>query len=285
MRSTASRTAKWVAVARGFGPLLGDAQIADDPYGARFGGRAVAALARRAARVDGVRRALIAAPPVAHWVGYMQLRTRAIDDELLAFIARDGAQVVILGAGYDCRAARFADRLRGVRVFEIDHPATQAYKREVLADAGVAPQVTYLAWDFEQRALDELPEVLAGLGHDPALPTLTIWEGVTMYLSEAAIDATFAAVHALRSRLIFTYIEREHIAHPSRRLFQSLLAGIGEPFRFGWDPPALPAWLEARGFALVWDREDAELAATLLPSNVAAYVRGQGRHVAVATPA
>jgi methyltransferase (TIGR00027 family) len=281
MRSTASRTAAWVAAVRGLGSILGAEQVADDPFGARFGGRAVHAL-ERAARFEPLRRALAAAPPLMHWVGYMQLRTRAIDDVLLDFVDDGGEQVVILGAGYDCRAARFAGELRDVTVFEVDHPATQARKREVLAEAGASPPVAYVTWDFEARPLGELPGVLARLGHDPARPTLTIWEGVTMYLTEGAIDATFAALRAMRSHVVFTYIERDFIERGGT--LHRVLARIGEPWVFGWDPPALPAWLDARGFDLQSDREDSELADALLPPRVAAHVRGQGRHVAVAAP-
>ena len=280
MRGRASTTAAWVAGWRGAGGLLGAARLVDDPYGARFGGAWARALAR-AARREGVRRRLIAAAPVAHWAGYMQVRTRAIDDEVVDFVRGGGAQVVILGAGYDCRAARLD--LGGARVWEIDHPATQARKRAVLgAAAGAA---AYVAWDFERRRLEELPAVLARLGLDPARATLTIWEGVTMYLTEAAIDATFAAARrwgGAGSRLVFTYIERAVIERP--RALAALLRAIGEPFRFGWDPAALPAWLDARGWALARDRRDVDLATQLLPAPLAAQVRADGRHVAVGMP-
>jgi methyltransferase (TIGR00027 family) len=284
MRTRASTTAAWVAGWRGLGTLLGEGQIADDPFGVRFGGRWAATL-EAAARVEPVRRALLGTRLVAHWAGYMQVRTRAIDDELLGFAAGGGRQVVILGAGYDCRAARFARELAGVRVLEVDHPATQARKREVLARAGAAPPVAYVPWDFETRAPGELP---GALELDRAAPTLTIWEGVTMYLSEEAIEATFAALRGLGgagSRVVFTYMERRLLERPPARAraLRAIVAGLGEPFRFGWDPAALPGWLDARGHALVSDRTDAELAAALLPPPISGAVRGEGRHVAVAT--
>lgn len=286
MRTGASLTAAFVAGVRGLGSLLGDQAIARDPYGARFGGPLALAV-ERAARTAPVRRGVLAAPIVRRWVAYMQTRTRAIDDELLDFVAAGGRQVVILGAGYDCRAARFADRLDGARVFEVDHPATQARKRAVLGRAGAAPPVTYVAWDFEARSLADLPGVLARLGLDPARPTLTIWEGVTMYLSEPAIEASIAAVRRLGgagSRLVFTYVERALVERPQlvERGFLALLAGIGEPFRFGWDPAELPGWLAARGLTLRTDRRVVDLAVELLPADLAANVHGVERHVAVA---
>jgi methyltransferase (TIGR00027 family) len=283
MRGRASFTAAWVAGWRGLGSMLGDAQIADDPWGVRFGGRWARALARVSANPV-ARRLLIGNAVVGHWLGYMQVRTRAIDDALHGFVARGGRQVVILGAGYDCRAARFARELDGVHVLEVDHPATQARKREVLAGTGAA---TYVAWDFEARPLDELPGALAALGLDPARPTLTIWEGVTMYLSVEAIEASFAAIRRLGapgSTLVFTYVERARLERPrpAARLVAAFVARVGEPFRWGWDPAALPAWLDARGYALVTDQKDAELAAALLPPEIAGTVAPEGRHVAVA---
>ena len=271
MRSRASTTAAFVAGCRGLGALLGEAQIADDPYGVRFGGMLFRAI-ERIGRLP---------PPLVPWVAYMQVRTRAIDDELLAFA---GDQIVILGAGYDCRAARFARELRGAAVFEVDHAATQARKRAVL---GGDSRAEYVPWDFETRALDELPAELADRGLDPARPTLTIWEGVTMYLSEAAIEATLAAVRRLGgtgSRLVFTYIERHVIERPrpAARALRAFLAGVGEPFRWGWDPPTLADWLDERGFALVTDHAEVELAQMLLPAPYSTRVTREGRHVAVA---
>ncbi len=281
MRDRASFTASWVAGWRGLGTLLGDAQIADDPYGTRFGGAWARAL-ERIAEIPAARWALVNNRVAAHWLGYMQVRTRAIDDVVHAFVAGGGRQIVILGAGYDCRAARLP--LDGARVFEVDHPATQARKRAVLEGAGTA---TYVAWDFEARSLDELPGALAALGLRTDAPTLTIWEGVTMYLSEPAIEASLAAIRRLGapgSTLVFTYVERERLERPRvlARLVAGFVAGVGEPFRFGWHPDALPGWLAARGYTLVSDRHDEELAAELLPEAIATRVRHEGRHVAVA---
>lgn len=253
-----------VATYRTLGDKLPEAaRLAHDPYGAQFAGPAVALLARRAPSV-----ALLPFWPLAL---YMQVRTRVIDDVVRQFAAAGGRQVLILGAGYDCRAVRLAAELQGARVFEVDHPATQARKREVLerAHAPGAP-VTYLAWDFEARPVAELPRALADAGHDASRPTLTLWEGVTMYLTEPAIAGTVSAVRALSaagSPFLVTYFEKSRIERPDpvRALIAKFVARRGEPFKFGWSPAELPGWFAARGFEVAWDRDMADLAQSLLP--------------------
>jgi methyltransferase (TIGR00027 family) len=285
----ASFTASWVAGWRGLGHLFGDARIADDPYGARFGGPWAQALAVAGSR-PAVRAQIVRLRPIASWVAYMQVRTRLIDDEVRGFLGGGGRQIVILGAGYDCRAARFAAELDGGRVFEVDHPATQARKRAVLERSGARPPVEYVPWHFERRALAELPAALAALGLDLARPTLTLWEGVTMYLSPEAIDATVVAARELGgagSRLVFNYTTRAGIDRPTgfARVAALVVSRVGEPFRFGWDPPELPAWMAARGWRLDSDRGVADAAGDLLPPTLAARVLRSQSRVAVAARA
>lgn len=280
MRDRPSFTAAWVAACRTLGNKLpAAARLADDPYGASFAGPGAALFAEHLPR--------FASLPIWPFALYMQVRTRVIDDVLRAFVSAGGRQVLILGAGYDCRAARFAGELQGARVFEVDHPATQARKRTVLerAAAPSAP-VTYLAWDFEARPMAELPQALAGVGHDPSETTLTVWEGVTMYLTEPAIDATVAAVAALSSPgspLVMTYFERQRIERPSRAraLVSRLVARAGEPFRFGWSPTALPEWAAGRGFDVEWDRDMVDLGRTLLPAAHARAIQEHASRVAL----
>src|SRR5262249_10604890 len=146
----------------------------------------------------------------------MQVRTRVIDDAVRAFVAAGGRQVVLLGAGYDCRALRLRE-LDTSDVYEIDHPATQGHKQDVLQRLGVVSPARYLAWDFETDPMDDRPTALADSGHDPRAPTLTIWEGVTMYLTEGAIDASLRAIATWsppRSQLAMTYHTRSE-AKPS----------------------------------------------------------------------
>lgn len=263
-----SMTAAQVAAYRGLGSFLRqEDRLAEDPYGLRFGGawsRALGAVFSRAPRLG---ERILERGPLGRLVGWLQLRTRAIDDAVMAFARGDGRQIVILGAGYDSRASRLSSTLAHTTVFEIDHPATSARKARILEElAPPSARVVRLEWDFETRPVGELPAALSALGHAPGEVTLTLWEGVTMYLSEPAIEATVAAVHALSSpgsRFIFNYLDRAAIDHPD--LVARAAHFIGEPMVFGWDPLALPAWLRARGFVVVRDRSDFDLGAELLP--------------------
>jgi methyltransferase (TIGR00027 family) len=175
-----------------------------------------------------------------------------------------------------------------VRFFEVDHPATQALKR---ARFGDLPS-TFVPWNFMTDAMSSLGARLAALGHDPARPTLTIWEGVTMYLTEPAIADSVAAVRGWSSpgpgsQLCFSYVERRQIERPklTTRLVKTAVRVWGEPWRFGWHPPELPAWLDAHGWRLVRDDDVDSAGQRLLPRRFAALLRPTGdRHVAVAEP-
>jgi methyltransferase (TIGR00027 family) len=129
----------------------------------------------------------------------------AFIDALIA--ERPAAQVVILGAGLDTRAWRLRV-LHDVRVFEVDHPATQTYKqRHARALGPPLADLRYVPVDFTRDALDS---ALAVAGHDARAPTLWIWEGVIMYLQDAALRSTLRTVHQLsaaQSSLIAHYHE------------------------------------------------------------------------------
>lgn len=284
-----SFTAAFVATCRGLGPLLPERlRLVDDPLGARFAGGPLGDLAAALRDAGPVARGVAAAglAPLVPWVLYMQVRTRAIDDALVEAVEAGCRQVVILGAGFDARASRMRAALRDAAVYEVDHPATQRRKRAVIDAAGAPSIARYLAWDFERDPMSELPARLAAMGHDPAAPTFTIWEGVTMYLSAEALDATARAVagySAPGSRLAFNYVRRDLVDAPGplTAVVSRFVKGVGEPFRSGFDPSSLPDWLEARGFGIVRDNDFADLAARMLPSPWSRVTR-VGRRFAVA---
>ena len=178
----------------------------------------------------------------------MALRTAAIDQAVREAISNGARQLVILGAGYDGRAWRLPE-LAGVRVFEVDHPATQGDKRAHVTELPRAiGSVSFVAIDFERESLDA---ALGRAGHDRAVPTCWIWEGVVMYLTREAMRTTLAGVagrSAHGSALIVNY----HTAH--RRFFLRLVFRlIGEPQISAWTPEEMAADLRSAGFMV---RED-----------------------------
>jgi methyltransferase (TIGR00027 family) len=281
-----SLTAAWVALCRGLAPWLPDGgQLASDPFGLEFAPRSARPLLTLTARAPRLVRWLVSRGGMEQMMLWLQLRTRALDDDLLAFARAGGRQVVLLGAGFDCRASRLTREIDGGVVFEIDHPATQRKKREVLARLGAPSLRTeFVSWNFERQQTEDLPAHLVSIGHDPSCPTYTIWEGVTPYLTEPAIAATVAAVRswsrAKGSRLGFTYLEPRTLRNPWR----PIVSAFGEPWRFGWQPAQLPSWLAAHSMELVRDESDVELARRYLPANLSARLDVPGRHVALARP-
>ena len=251
--SRPSRTAHFVALGRAIADT-GISHVASfsDPTARIFlndkGRRSLAKVDAAARAPPGCGRRA-AARGLAYIIG---LRTSAIDAAGRTAIASGVRQLVILGAGYDGRAWRMPE-LSGVRVFEVDHPATQGNKR---AHVSELPQpngdVRFVAIDFEREALDS---VLERAGHDRSLPTCWIWEGVVMYLTRPAMRATLAAV-AGRSAPGSTLIVNYHTAH--RRFIARLMFRlIGEPQISAWSPEEMATDLRAAGFMV---REDTGMA-------------------------
>jgi methyltransferase (TIGR00027 family) len=148
---------------------------------------------------------------VALQLDMIPLRVLAIDAELRQAVAGGCGQVVILGAGLDSRAWRM-EELEGVHLFEVDHPATQGFKRErVAALRPRAGQLSFVAVHFERDRLDER---LRAAGYRDEEPAAFVWEGVIMYLTDAGMRSTLGAVAALsapKSRLIAHYHEPDGV--------------------------------------------------------------------------
>jgi methyltransferase (TIGR00027 family) len=277
-----SCTAGHVAALRGLGPLLPPAgRLIDDPFGAEWTG--YGRLRRLAAAMPVLAQRL--SRPMWRWLLYMQVRTFALDQEVAAFTQAGGRQLILLGAGLDARALRL--RHLGLRVFEIDHPATQANKRRLAGPGSAGDATTFVAWDFERDPPGALPQRLGDAGYCRDSPGCVVWEGVTMYLSEAANAATFAMLADLLapgSAVAFTYFAKDLLAAPGwrDRLMRQFVARHGEPWIFGWEPEQLPAWLAARGFALEHDDSTVTLAARWLPPDLVARLKENQRRIALA---
>jgi methyltransferase (TIGR00027 family) len=253
--SRASFTAETVALQRAFeSKRPAGSRLFADPYAEAFLRPAFRTLAA-ASGVTGVRRLATGLYDAFAGPGPRPsaiARTKVIDD---ALADTDAVQCVLLGAGYDTRAHRL-EALAAKRVFEVDHPLTQAEKRRVIAGLGVScDHVTYVPVDFET---DDLTERLAGAGFDRAQPTVFVWEGVTNYLTPEAIDSTLAVIHDLghagSSILIVTYVDIRALADPSpfpeAGRWVRAVAKAGEPWTFGLHPDEVPDFFTQRGFEL-----------------------------------
>lgn len=231
-----------------------------DPYAAALLPGAIgAALARYdatgRARGHGLARALSLG-----LVDHLALRTLAIDTALRDALAEAEnvagvrAQLVILGAGLDARAYRVAE-LASLPVFEIDHPATQAYKLARLGGLPARPALRHVAVDFARDALDER---LAAAGHDATRPTVWIWEGVTPYLSPEAVRATLAQVasrSAPGSTVIASYVtpDKVNASWLLDPLSRPLFLVLGEPLGATYTPAAASALASDHGLTVILD--------------------------------
>jgi methyltransferase (TIGR00027 family) len=187
----------------------------------------------------------------------MAMRQRYTEEALDDALTRGVAQYVILGAGLDSFAYR-TDLGARLRVFEVDHPATQAWKCARLRELRIElpGNLTFVPLDFEQQTL---AEGLAASGHRPELQTFVSWLGVTMYLSEEAVFQTLGhvATFAPDSEIVFQYIVPAAILNEEGRevlaSIQANVAAQGEAVIREFEPVVLAARVRALGFRKVWD--------------------------------
>ena len=237
-----SRTSILVTASRAFGFRERDSTVRNPDWMAeRIVGSAELDLIRDHPIVDALKEDYDRARQrieVAGFSNLMLVRTRFIDEGLERAV-RDGIrQLVILGAGFDTRAYRFEELLKGIRIIEVDSESTQKVKKQrVAAVLGSQPaHVVYAAIDFKQQ---DLIDVLRAAGYDPTQKAFFIWEGVSMYLSEETVRRTLTLLarhSAPGSSLMMDYAGRafidileKHPNHPQHKY----TTGWGEPWVFG----------------------------------------------------
>jgi methyltransferase (TIGR00027 family) len=252
----ASRTAEHMAFFRALESVRSDRQrLFEDPFAIHFLRPAL----RRAVKISRIP-VLGALIPWYADRRILGARTSGIArtcliDELLRHALQAGMrQVVILGAGFDCRGYRMASMHSSI-LFEVDHPATQTVKLAKLRRLlPLLPEdVHFVPLDFDRGSLSA---ALGDSGFDSRCPTVFLWEGVTNYLTAESVDSVLRYVSgcAPGSRLIFTYVHRGaldgsgHFADAAELLVA--LERIGEPWTFGLDPDGLSAYLHTRGLEL-----------------------------------
>jgi methyltransferase (TIGR00027 family) len=264
VRDTASGTASLVCLARALeADKPEDVRIVRDPYARLFLGP----LARLAHRTGSLtQHSLGAAEPLraltpALWSSsmpplatYVLARHRSLDEAMRATLADGAAQVVLLGAGYDMRAFRFADALAGRPLFEVDLPAMSARKTRLLDKHTAAlPPAERRAVPLDLRTA-RLAEALRDAGFVPERPTCWLWEGVSMYLRREAVEATLRAVRELsapgsRLGMDFWFLpDGEDLLSAAHRAGPAVLQMLGEPLTFSLHPGDAPDFLRRLGF-------------------------------------
>jgi methyltransferase (TIGR00027 family) len=268
-----SRTARSAAAHRAVHQTLEGGSVFADPYAwAVLGEDAGEVLAQAAAEPSRRRLRL-----------FMAARSRFAEDALAAAVSRGVRQAVILGAGLDTFSLRNPHATAGLRVFEVDHPATQQWKRERLAQAGLTlPQsATFAPVDFERQSLAEGLDA-AGFRSDRA--AFFHWLGVVPYLTRDAISATLDFIARVpASEMVFDYPEPLENYPPERRANVAAIAqraaSVGEPWVSYFDPAVLAKELSGRGFDDLEDLDFTALAERLLAASKGGIKSGSGSHV------
>lgn len=242
-----SRTALMIARQRAAHQLLDHGSILNDPFALKI---------LREDENDVLRFAN--AHPLAS-IGrlFTAARSRIAEDAISEAVERGIRQIVILGAGLDTFALRNPHGALGIRVYEVDHPATQAWKVERLAEAQLAlpPSLILVPVDFEQ---DNLRESLAAAGFQQNTPAFFTWLGVVPYLTQEAIGRTLETIASVpNSAVVFDYME------PSRAFSEEMrdlvakraeqLEKMGERAAGHFEPASMAAMLRSRGFSEIED--------------------------------
>jgi methyltransferase (TIGR00027 family) len=191
-------------------------------------------------------------------------RSRIAEDALSEAVERGVRQIVILGAGLDTYALRNPHSAREIRIHEVDHPATQAWKLERLAEAQIAlpPWLLFVPVDFER---DDVGEKLAAAGFEQNSPAFFTWLGVVPYLTQDAIGRTLDYISSIQnSEVVFDYMEPpEAFSEELRQLEKARteqLKKIGERSVSRFEPAGMAAILRSHGFCAIEDFSFQEIA-------------------------
>ncbi|RAZ84564.1 SAM-dependent methyltransferase [Mesorhizobium hawassense] len=256
-----SRTALRVARLRALHQFSPQAALFRDPYASAILGDAAPSAPELEQEDEHGRRMRL----------FVAARARFAEDWLSLAVRRGVRQIVVLGAGLDTFSLR--NPYPDVRVFEVDHPATQAWKRQRIAEAGLAEptDATFVPVNFERQSL---PGELAAAGLKPNEPSFFIWLGVVPYLTHEAIFATLGYIASVAgSEVVFDYSEpaenRDAAGRATLAFYAARVAAIGEPWISFFVPDELAKSLAEAGFDDIEDLDSGDIAArfTRSPGN------------------
>ena len=242
-----SRTALMVARQRAAHQLLDHGSILHDPFALKILGESQ----------EDVLQFANAHPVASLGRLFTAARSRIAEDALAKAVERGMRQIVILGAGLDTFALRNPHAAQQTCIYEVDHPATQAVKRERLAQAQIQPppRLVFVPVDFEQ---DDLEEKLAGAGFQQNSPAFFTWLGVVPYLTQDAIDRTLDYIASIPdSEVVFDYMEPPEAFSAELRQLEKMraeqLKKMDERSVCRFEPAAIAAILHSHGFRAVED--------------------------------
>jgi len=271
-----SRTALAAAAHRAAHQILENGSIFADPLALRILGKDAKSVVHDAEMHPSMQRMRI----------FLAMRTRFAEDALAVAVKQGVRQLVVLGAGLDTYAYRnpFGECLR---IFEVDHLATQVWKRRLLAEADInlPDSLVFVPVDFE---CDTIAEKLKTSGFNPEQQTFFTWLGVVPYLTEPAIWTTLAFIASLPNgaHVVFDYSNTPTSLSPKmlnahqRRAAQ--VAKLGEAFITYFETEKLLALLTAMGFVKIEDEGPLQMFARFF-SDFASSVPEKGGHVLYAT--
>ena len=257
-----SRTTLASATHRAAHQVLEQGRIFNDPLALRIVGQDAETVAREAQEHPARTRMRL----------FIAVRTRFAEDALAAAVGRGVRQLVVLGAGLDTYAYRgpFRDRLR---IFEVDHPATQVWKRQQLDAASISPpeSLTFAPIDFERQTL---AGGLAAVGFDSLQRTFFIWLGVVPYLTREAVWSTLGFIASLpnASQVVFDYSDPpDALSAESRRshdIRAELVESMGEPWVCHFEPQELRTRLTELGFSEIEDLGPPQISKRYFPARL-----------------
>jgi len=208
-------------------------------------------------------------------------RSRYAEDHLELACQQGVKQYVILGAGMDTFAFRRPELLEKLRVLEIDHPATQAFKCDRLAELGweIPANLSFVPMDFSKESLSK---ALMGYRFDPQAKSFFSWLGVTMYLTQDEVFETLRSITEVApagSTVLFDYFGPDENASHSQETRENLQK-IGEPIKTYFDPSELATQLSHLGLRLMENLSPAEIQSRYFQGRTDGYVASKNVYFA-----
>lgn len=295
---TASRTALLTSLMRARHTRADPHRVLDDPWGERLLPldrqlplyevvrlrRSELPQAPDSATLQAALDAYMAANPA---YPHVVVRSRYTEDALHRALARGVRQYVLIGAGLDSYALLRPPVAAQLTVIEIDHPATQAFKRQCMADAGVqvSPLTHFVPADLAMQGLLEVMRESPLRADEPAFFS---WLGVSIYLTRQANMDTLRAVAAAAapgSELVFTYFDQIVFEAPADatdavKALRAEVTAVGEPFVSGFHPATLEGELRPRGYRMLEDATDAQVVRRYDPQGLNGFVAGERSRIA-----